>query len=193
MSTDEQPAVVRHRTCSNINWPGALLERENSSRRLHTEGVVPGTGATPSARIVSTGFVLKIHAPNTLWPPPETAESLRAGPCRGAALGECSRSERERHHRRNGSGGTFCAPGQFTIDAAVAKLTRVGRVDTELRMEAFNLLKSPRIRQSGQHDRRCQRRNHLEPDAVHADAATAVCVQGEVLTRPCCRGEQEAA
>ena len=34
-------------------------------------------------------------------------------------------------------------PGQFTIDAAVTKLTRVGRVDTELRVEAFNLLNHP--------------------------------------------------
>jgi hypothetical protein len=34
-------------------------------------------------------------------------------------------------------------PGQFTIDAAVTKLTRLGRADTELRVEAFNLLNSP--------------------------------------------------
>ena len=34
-------------------------------------------------------------------------------------------------------------PGQFTIDAALAKLTRVGAVETELRIEAFNLLNSP--------------------------------------------------
>jgi hypothetical protein len=34
-------------------------------------------------------------------------------------------------------------PGQFTIDAALAKLTRVGRLDTEVRIEAFNLLNHP--------------------------------------------------
>ncbi len=34
-------------------------------------------------------------------------------------------------------------PGQFTIDAALAKLTTVGAVETELRIEAFNLLNSP--------------------------------------------------
>jgi hypothetical protein len=34
-------------------------------------------------------------------------------------------------------------PGQFTIDAALAKLTRVGRLDTEVRLEAFNLLNHP--------------------------------------------------
>lgn len=34
-------------------------------------------------------------------------------------------------------------PGQLTVDAALAKLTRVGAVDTELRVEAFNLLNSP--------------------------------------------------
>jgi hypothetical protein len=34
-------------------------------------------------------------------------------------------------------------PGQFTIDASVGKLTRVGRVETELRVEAFNVLNEP--------------------------------------------------
>jgi Carboxypeptidase regulatory-like domain len=34
-------------------------------------------------------------------------------------------------------------PGQFTIDAALTKLTSVGAVETELRIEAFNLLNSP--------------------------------------------------
>ncbi|WP_162271363.1 TonB-dependent receptor [Luteitalea pratensis] len=34
-------------------------------------------------------------------------------------------------------------PGQFTIDASVGKLTRVGRVETEFRVEAFNLLNQP--------------------------------------------------
>lgn len=34
-------------------------------------------------------------------------------------------------------------PGQFTIDAALAKFTRVASVDTEVRIEAFNLLNSP--------------------------------------------------
>jgi hypothetical protein len=31
-------------------------------------------------------------------------------------------------------------PGQFTIDAALVKVTAVGRLETELRLEAFNLL-----------------------------------------------------
>jgi hypothetical protein len=34
-------------------------------------------------------------------------------------------------------------PGQFTIDAALSKLTRVGPVETEVRIEAFNLLNHP--------------------------------------------------
>jgi hypothetical protein len=34
-------------------------------------------------------------------------------------------------------------PGQVTIDAALAKRTRVGRLDTEVRIEAFNLLNHP--------------------------------------------------
>lgn len=34
-------------------------------------------------------------------------------------------------------------PRQFTIDAALAKLTRLGRAETELRIEAFNLLNHP--------------------------------------------------
>lgn len=80
----------------------------------------------------------RIHAPNTFWPP-EATESLRSRPCRGAALGERNRSECEWHHHRNILHGS----GQFTIDAAVAKLTRVGGVDTELRLEAFNLLNHP--------------------------------------------------
>ena len=34
-------------------------------------------------------------------------------------------------------------PGQFTVDAAVAKLTTIGRVQTEIRFEAFNLFNHP--------------------------------------------------
>ena len=34
-------------------------------------------------------------------------------------------------------------PGQFTIDAALAKHTTIGKVDTEIRIEAFNLLNHP--------------------------------------------------
>ena len=34
-------------------------------------------------------------------------------------------------------------PGQFTIDASVGKLTRIGRIETECRVEAFNLLNQP--------------------------------------------------
>ena len=34
-------------------------------------------------------------------------------------------------------------PGQFTIDAALVKLTRFGAVDTEVRLEAFNVLNHP--------------------------------------------------
>ena len=34
-------------------------------------------------------------------------------------------------------------PGQFTIDAALAKLTTIGRLETEIRLEAFNLLNHP--------------------------------------------------
>ena len=34
-------------------------------------------------------------------------------------------------------------PGQFTIDAALAKLTRFGAVETEVRLEAFNVLNHP--------------------------------------------------
>ena len=34
-------------------------------------------------------------------------------------------------------------PGQFTIDAALVKMTRVAGLDTELRLEAFNLLNHP--------------------------------------------------
>jgi hypothetical protein len=34
-------------------------------------------------------------------------------------------------------------PGQFTVDAAIAKRTRVGAAETELRLEAFNLFNRP--------------------------------------------------
>jgi hypothetical protein len=34
-------------------------------------------------------------------------------------------------------------PGQFTVDAALGKLTRFGSVDTEVRLEAFNVLNHP--------------------------------------------------
>ena len=34
-------------------------------------------------------------------------------------------------------------PGQFTIDAALVKMTRFSAIDTEIRLEAFNLLNHP--------------------------------------------------
>jgi len=34
-------------------------------------------------------------------------------------------------------------PGQFTIDASIGKLTRIGRIESEFRVEAFNLLNQP--------------------------------------------------
>ena len=36
-------------------------------------------------------------------------------------------------------------PGQFNIDASLIKLTRFGRVETEFRIEAFNLLNHPQF------------------------------------------------
>jgi hypothetical protein len=36
-------------------------------------------------------------------------------------------------------------PGQFNIDASLIKLTRIGRVETEFRIEAFNLLNHPQF------------------------------------------------
>jgi len=36
-------------------------------------------------------------------------------------------------------------PGQFNIDASLIKLTRFGRVETEIRIEAFNLLNHPQF------------------------------------------------
>jgi hypothetical protein len=36
-------------------------------------------------------------------------------------------------------------PGQFNIDASLIKLTRIGRVETEFRIEAFNLLNNPQF------------------------------------------------
>jgi len=38
-------------------------------------------------------------------------------------------------------------PGQFNIDASVIKHTRVGTVDTEVRLEAFNVLNHPQFGQ----------------------------------------------
>jgi hypothetical protein len=38
-------------------------------------------------------------------------------------------------------------PGQFNIDASLIKLTRIGRAETELRIEAFNLLNHPQFAQ----------------------------------------------
>ena len=41
--------------------------------------------------------------------------------------------------------GTLRGPGQFNIDASLIKRTRLGRVDTEIRVEAFNLLNHPQF------------------------------------------------
>jgi hypothetical protein len=38
-------------------------------------------------------------------------------------------------------------PGQFNIDASVIKNTRIGRIETEFRIEAFNLLNNPQFGQ----------------------------------------------
>src|SRR4029453_2336572 len=36
-------------------------------------------------------------------------------------------------------------PGQFNIDASVIKKTKIGRIDTEVRIEAFNVLNHPQF------------------------------------------------
>ena len=38
-------------------------------------------------------------------------------------------------------------PGQFNIDFSIVKTTRIGRVTTEFRAEAFNLLNHPQFAQ----------------------------------------------
>jgi hypothetical protein len=38
-------------------------------------------------------------------------------------------------------------PGQFNIDMSLIKNTRIGRVDTEFRLEAFNVLNHPQFGQ----------------------------------------------
>jgi hypothetical protein len=40
---------------------------------------------------------------------------------------------------------TLRGPGQFNIDASLIKVTRIGRVEHELRIEAFNLLNHPQF------------------------------------------------
>ena len=42
---------------------------------------------------------------------------------------------------------TVRGPGQFNIDFSVIKLTRFGKVETEFRIEAFNLLNHPQFAQ----------------------------------------------
>ena len=42
-------------------------------------------------------------------------------------------------------------PGQFNIDASLIKNTKIGRIDTEIRIEAFNLLNHPQFAQP-EHD-----------------------------------------
>ena len=41
--------------------------------------------------------------------------------------------------------GLIRGPGQFNIDASLIKNTRIGRFDTEFRIEAFNLLNHPQF------------------------------------------------
>ena len=40
-------------------------------------------------------------------------------------------------------------PGQFNIDASIIKNTRIGRINTEIRIEAFNLLNHPQFANPG--------------------------------------------
>ena len=53
------------------------------------------------------------------------------------------------------------------------KLTTVAGVETEFRLEAFNLLNHPVFANPATYDRLRQRRDDLEPDALHAHAAAA--------------------
>ncbi len=45
----------------------------------------------------------------------------------------------------NAGRGILRGPGQFNIDASLIKNTRIGRVDTEIRVEAFNVLNHPQF------------------------------------------------
>ena len=60
---------------------------------------------------------------------------------------------------------TCSRPGQFTIDAALVKLTRIGAVDTEVRLEAFNVLNHPTARDFQPPFPGGQCGYHLVPDA----------------------------
>jgi hypothetical protein len=46
-----------------------------------------------------------------------------------------------------GNAGRLRGPGSFNIDASLIKHTKFGRVDTEFRVEAFNLLNHPQFAQ----------------------------------------------
>ena len=84
--------------------------------------------------------------------------------------------------------GILRGPGQFNIDFSVIKGTKIGKIDTEFRVEAFNVLNHPQFGQP-EHD---VRQRGLRPD--HGDARQPVVrplrhhgaehpdrVQGEVL------------
>ena len=54
------------------------------------------------------------------------------------------------HHRPTGTygdtgRGSIRGPGSFNIDASLIKNTRIGHIQTEFRIEAFNLLNHPQF------------------------------------------------
>ena len=84
--------------------------------------------------------------------------------------------------------GIIRGPGSFNIDASLIKNTRIGRVQTEIRIEAFNLLNHPQFANPNTTDRQRRRRHDLG-DAVepvllavrHDRAAGAAGREGPLL------------
>ena len=73
-------------------------------------------------------------------------------------------------------------PGQFTIDAALAKLTTRWRRRDRASHRGVQPAEQPGVRQPGEHYRLGQCGDDFEPDAVHADAPDPARFEGKILT-----------
>ena len=59
-------------------------------------------------------------------------------------------------------------PGQFNIDASIIKRTKIGRFDTEIRIEAFNVLNHPQFANPESNRRLVTLSRERSPNAVES-------------------------
>ena len=77
--------------------------------------------------------------------------------------------------RQRRAAASCAGPGQFNIDASLIKNTRFGHVNTEFRIEAFNLLNHPQFANPEQHRHRSGTRRSAHLAQMLSNPSCSLC------------------